>query len=210
MDPINDIVSFINFPHYHLLLNHVPTVGMVIAIGLFLLAVVRRNDHLLHASFEVFFGIALVTLPLYITGVTAAARIEGRPDVSMAAIDAHHDSALLAFIVMEIAGFVAWLGLWQSRRLGQPSRSVFSVMAVLSVLSLALMANAANIGGEIRHPEIKIDESAIAPAGWLSAASVEGFVNSQPWVWPACETLHFMGLSVLFGVQGIVTGSVLQ
>ena len=210
MDPISDIVTFANVPHLHLLLNHVPTVGTVIAIGLLLLASVRRNDHLVHVSLEVFFGIALLTLPVYLTGVAAQARIESMPGVSMAAINAHHDAALLGFILMDIAGLVAWLGLWQFRRIGRPTRGILTAMAVLSVLTLALMGNAANIGGEIRHPEIashpeiNVDENAVAAAGWISAEGVENFVNSRPWVWPASETLHFIGLSVLFGVLFVV------
>ena len=201
MDPINDIVTFLNVSHLHLLINHVPTVGTVIAIGLLMLAVVRRNDHVLHVSLEVFFGVALLALPVYVTGVAAAAKIQELPEVSAAAISAHHDAALLAFIVMEIAGLVAWVGLWQFRRLGRPGRAVFSSVVVLSVLTLALMANAANIGGEIRHPEIKADQSVgAAPGTIITAAAVESFVNSRPWVWPASETLHFIGLSVLFGI----------
>jgi len=201
MDPINDIVTFLNVSHLHLLINHVPTVGTVIAIGLLMLAIVRRNDHVLHVALEVFFGVALLTLPVYVTGVAAAAKIQDRPEISVAAINAHHDAALLAFIVLEIAGLVAWLGLWQFRRLGRPTRAIFSAMIVLSVLSLAVMANAANVGGEIRHPEIKVDEKVIAgPGTIITAKEVESFVNSKPWVWPASETLHFIGLSVLFGV----------
>src|SRR5437762_11097875 len=161
MDPINDIVTFVNVAHVHLLLNHVPTVGTVIAIGLLLLAFVRRSDHLLHGSLEVFFGVAVLTFPAYITGVAAQARIQDRPDVSVAAIAAHHDAALLAFIFMMVAGLVAWVGLWQFRRIGRPTRAITSMMLVLSVVTLALMTNAANIGGEIRHPEIKVDEKAI-------------------------------------------------
>ena len=204
MNPIRDIVRFVNVAHVHLLLNHVPTVGMAIAIGLYLLAVVRRSDHLVHVSLEVVFGIALLTLPAYLTGVAAAARIEGRPDVSVAAINAHHDSALPAFIFMEIAGFVAWLGLWQFRRLGRPPRAMTPAVLALSVVTLALMAHAASIGGEIRHPEIKVDENAIAPAGWISARGIETFVTARPWVWATSETLHFIGLSVLFGILFVV------
>ena len=91
-----------NIPHLHLLMNHVPTVGTVVALGLLLLAFVRRNDHLKHVSLEVFFLLALVTLPVYLTGLAAQAAITGRPDVSAEAIAAHHDGALLAFIFMEI------------------------------------------------------------------------------------------------------------
>jgi uncharacterized protein DUF6644 len=35
---------------------------------------------------------------------------------------------------------------------------------------------------------------------WLSWAMSGGY----PWLWPACETLHFMGLAVLIGAVGIL------
>ena len=96
--------------HLHLLLNHVPTIGTVIGLGLFVLSFVRQSDHLKHVSLEVLYLIALATIPVYITGVGGQATILDRPDVSAEAIVAHHDSALVAFILIEITGFVAWLG----------------------------------------------------------------------------------------------------
>ena len=36
-------------------------------------------------------------------------------------------------------------------------------------------------------------------ATWLSDA-----VKHYPWVWPTCETLHFIGLSLLLGVVGLL------
>lgn len=198
------LTELVNVAHLHLLLNHVPTIGTVVGVGLFLLALLRRNDHLKHASLEVFFVIALLTLPAYLTGVAAEMAIEGRPGVSEAAIDAHHDRALLAFLFMEITGFVAWLGLWQFRRLARPAAWTQWAVLLLSVVTLALVTNAANAGGEIRHPEIRLDENAIAPAGWITAASIEAFVNNNPWVWPTAETLHFLGLCLVFGVLFVV------
>ena len=194
-------MPFMNITHLHLLMNHVPTVGTVIGVGLFLLALVRRNEHLKHASLEVFFLIALATLPVYLTGVAAQQALQGRPDVSAAAIAAHHDAALLAFILMMLTGFVAWLALWQFRRHGRSAGWTTGAILLLAVLTLVVLAPAANIGGEIRHPEIKLDADAIAPAGvWISAAAVQDLVTTRPWVWPAAETLHFIGLSLLFGV----------
>ena len=61
--------------HLHLLLNHVPTVGMVIALGLFLLSLIARSDHILQASLALFLGIALLTIPTYVTGNAAAQAI---------------------------------------------------------------------------------------------------------------------------------------
>jgi uncharacterized membrane protein len=197
-------MPFVNIPHLHLLMNHVPTVGTVVALGLFLLAFVRRNEHLQHASLEVFFLLALATLPVYLTGVAAQEAISGRPDVSAAAIAAHHDGALLAFIFVELTGFAAWLALWQFRRLGRPAGWISPAVLLLAVVTLALMAGAASVGGEIRHPEIKLDETVIAAGGWITAASVEEFVTANPWVWPAAEAVHFTGLSLLFGVLLVV------
>lgn len=197
-------MPFVNVAHLHLLLNHLPTVGIVMGLGLFLLSFVRRNEHLRHASLEVFFLLALGTLPAYLTGMAAQEAIVGRPDVSAAAIAAHHDGALLAFVFMEITGFVAWLALWQFRRLGRPAGWTTPVILLLAVVTLALMGGAATVGGEIRHPEIKVDETVIAPGGWITAASIEKLVTGTPWVWPAAETLHFIGLSLLFGVLFVV------
>ena len=77
MDPVN-------MPHLHLLLNHVPTVGSVVGIGLFVLGLVRRGDHLTRASFEVLFLVAVVTFPAYLTGVAAEVSVAGRPEFSPA------------------------------------------------------------------------------------------------------------------------------
>jgi hypothetical protein len=41
-------------------------------------------------------------------------------------------------------------------------------------------------------------------AEWLAATQMSGFVNEYSWVWPACETLHFVGLALLIGNIGLV------
>lgn len=193
----------LTIPHLHLLLNHVPTVGTVAGLGLLLLALVRRSDHLLRASLEVLFVIALVTLPVYLTGVAAGDAIQALDGVSPMAIETHETAALLAFVWMQVTGLVAWLALWQSRRLPRPPRASVGAVLLLSVLTVALMGRAATIGGEIRHPEILANPEAAtvdAPSGWLTSESIGGFVTEFPWVWPAAESLHFLGLCLVFGV----------
>jgi hypothetical protein len=193
----------INIPHLHLLMNHVPTVGTVVGVGLLLLALVRRNDHLVHSSLEVLFAVAVLTLPVYLTGVAAEEAIQEVAGVRADAINTHESAALLAFIWMQVTGLVAWLGLWQSRRNSRASRSIVGSVLALSVLTLALMGRAATIGGEIRHPEITANPEGLevgAPTGWLTSANIGSFVTDFPWVWPAAETLHFLGLCLVFGV----------
>lgn len=40
-------------------------------------------------------------------------------------------------------------------------------------------------------------------AVWLNGTSLSWFVTHYPWVWPAAETLHFVGLSLLVGIAGL-------
>jgi uncharacterized membrane protein len=194
-----------NVAHLHLLLNHVPTVGSVVALGLLLLAFVRRGEPLKHAGLEVLFVIAVVTLPVYTSGVAAHLKLRDRPELSDNAMRVHQDAALAGFAVTEFAGFVAWIALWQFRRRGRASRGLVPAATLLSIVALALMARAATLGGEIRHPEIRTDLSAGAAA---SADDPERFLTTRismymvnsPWAWPAAETVHFLGLSLSFGV----------
>lgn len=37
---------------------------------------------------------------------------------------------------------------------------------------------------------------------WVKASSASAWINERTWVWPLCEVLHFIGLSLLIGVTG--------
>jgi uncharacterized membrane protein len=193
-------ITSVNTTHLHLVLNHVPTVGTVVALALLLLAIFRRNETLKLAGLEVIFVIALLTMPVYMTGVAAQQKIRKMPGVSDTAMSVHQDAALTGFTVAEFAGFVAWIGLWQSRRRGRAASGVMPAVVVLTAASLALMGRAANLGGEIRHPEIAAAAaSAMDPAQFITARISDTMVNST-WAWPAAETVHFIGLSLSIGV----------
>jgi hypothetical protein len=128
--------------------------------------------------------------------------IEGRPGVSEALLERHQDAALPAFTFMEITGGLAWLGLWKFRRMARPATLNTRTVLLLASVTLALMARAATAGGEIRHEEIRATQDAAATVEtgeWLQTASVASFVTGNAWVWPASETLHFIGLCLLFG-----------
>jgi hypothetical protein len=106
---------------------------------------------------------------------------------------------LLALILMEITGLVAWIALWRFRRWHQ------TAVLVLAIVTFGLMARAANIGGHIRHPEIRAVATAEPVPEWpRTAAAGAALVLDNPWVWPICEVFHFVGLCLLFGVVLLV------
>ena len=197
-------ITSVNVAHLHLLLNHIPTVGAVVALGLLLVAYIRRDEPLKLVGLEVLFMIALLTLPAYMSGAAAFQDLRNQPGISEDAMRIHQDAALAGFTVVEFAGFIAWVALWQSRRRsGRPARGLVAASTLLLIVSLGLMSRAATLGGDIRHPEIRDAAGTAEPAGdpeRFVAAQISHFMVDSPWGWPASETIHFLGLSLSFGV----------
>jgi len=188
-----------NLAHVHLLLNHVPTIGFGFGIGLLVASIVRDSADLRRASYVVFFAVALVAIPTYLSGNAADFVLRTERELRQDVVTAHQNAAMLALIPMEIVGLVSWLALWQSRRWHQPA------VLALSIVTFVLMARAANIGGQIRHPEIVAAGAAASAPSWPSPAAMgAAFVLDHPWVWPICEVFHFVGLCLLFGVTLLV------
>jgi uncharacterized membrane protein len=188
-----------NLAHVHLLLNHVPTIGFGFGIGLLVASIVRDSADLRRASYVVFFVVALVAIPTYLSGNAADFVLRTERELRQDVVTAHQNAAMLALIPMEIVGLVSWLALWRSRRWHQPA------VLALSIVTFVLMARAANIGGQIRHPEIVAAGAAASAPSWPSPAAMgAAFVLDHPWVWPICEVFHFVGLCLLFGVTLLV------
>jgi hypothetical protein len=38
---------------------------------------------------------------------------------------------------------------------------------------------------------------------WLKSTAVSHAMTTLPWLWPVCETLHFVGLALLIGAAGL-------
>jgi uncharacterized membrane protein len=193
-----------NAVQIHLLLNHFPTVAFSIGLMLFLVAIAGRNDYLKRASLVIFFITAALTIATYVSGNEAQTLIKDTPGVSVASIGAHETAAFIAFVFMQATGFFSWLGLWMWRRVSRVTNWNLAVVLVLAIVTFALMARAANIGGEIRHSEIlatqEIGDGDTETAADSPLRSWGEYVEAHTWVWPTAESLHFVGLSMLFGV----------
>ncbi len=190
--------------HIHLLLNHFPTVAFSIGVALLVIAFLMKSDYMKRISLGIFLIISLISIPVYMTGKAAQSAIKDQPGVSAVLTETHQDAAFLAVVFMEVTGIFAWLGLWQLRRIPRASNGSLVPVFILSIITFGLMARAANIGGEIRHPEIVAQGADPVDAEWIQTASIAGFVNTTNWAWPTLETLHFMGLSMILGVALII------
>ncbi len=144
-----------NWPHVHLMINHIPVIGVPGAILLLVYSLLRRSEEVKMVSFGLFVLIALMTLAVYFTGGAAAKAVENLPGVTEAAIGRHEEMADVALVLIEVLGIVALTGLFLLRRLGHIPKLAVILLLVLSLISAAVAGLTANLGGEIRHPEIR-------------------------------------------------------
>jgi hypothetical protein len=197
--------------HAHLLLNHVPTLGLVFGFGLFLFSLVRRDESLLQASLAAFFLVAIMAFPTFMTGYAARLAIRRHSGFSELLTEGHQGAAVMALMLIEITGAAAWVGLWQQRRSGQPKRWTVVLVMTLAIVTLGLVTRAANMGGEITHSEIRTiqdlpgAEAAIpADVKLFTTPSISNFVTEYAYVWPVCEVFHFIGLALLMGIVLVI------
>lgn len=144
-----------NWAHVHLLLNHVPVLGTIFGLALLGYALAWRNDGLTRVALGVFVVVALLALPAYLSGEPAEEVMERAAAVSKPAIEAHEKAALAALIGVELLGLIALGGLYVSRGGRALSAKVARAALVVSLVTAGLMARTANLGGQIRHAEIR-------------------------------------------------------
>jgi uncharacterized membrane protein len=208
----------VNYAHLHLLLNHVPVIGSIVGLGLFLISFFGKNEDLRRASYIIFVGVALVTIPAFLSGFGAEQMIKG-PGVSDAMIHRHEGSALLSLWFMELTGAIALVGIWQSQTTSRPSRLNVSLVLLFSLLTVVLMARTGNTGGDIRHPEVRQEaESTAAAQAPITegpfGAIIQKFepdpdkfsdaMTFSKWWWTFMMAAHFLGLILIVGTVGLL------
>ena len=144
-----------NWAHVHLIINHIPVIGIGLLILLFIVAMVRKNKGLITVALAFIILISLATIPVYLTGEPAEEVVEDMPGISEELIEEHEEQAEIAFIFVEVAGGLALITLIARRysdKLGQ--RLVILTLLVL-IVSGGLIGWTANLGGKIHHEEIR-------------------------------------------------------
>ena len=149
-----------NFAHLHLIGNHLPVVGIPIALLFLVYGLMKRNLQMQQLSLFVLVGLAAMTIPVYLTGEPAEKTIENLPGIAESFIANHEDAALVSLVLTILTGLAAVVAL-----LIKSNEKKFR-LANLMVASIACMAGlsliyTANLGGKVRHTELRGDGSAL-------------------------------------------------
>lgn len=203
-----------NMAHLHLLLNHFPIIGTLVAFALFLISFLgKKNQDLRRASYMIFAAMALLAILTFESGVASAMMIQGTPGVSDALVQRHEASAMLSIWFMLVTGALSLVALWQMYRKSREENWTVAAVLLFSLFTVGLMARTGNTGGDIRHPEVRDytgDTAKEGPIGSLVEhfepnpdKFTQAMVVNKYW-WGLLMGAHFIGLALIIGTVGIL------
>ena len=156
--------------HIHLILNHVPMLGIVIAGALFGIALAYRNIQFQRVALGFLVVFSLTAIPVYLTGEPAEEAVERAPGVSERMIDRHEKAASTALAAMEGLGGLALLGMLIFRKVAALPRAFAAGVLALVLAVSGLFGWTGYLGGQIRHSELR----AAAPDSGTARLEVSG------------------------------------
>jgi len=150
--------------HLHLALNHVPVLGTPFLFGLLVWSWARGQAVTLRFCLWLFVALAAASIAIKFTGDFAAESLgKAKLNLDAAWIARHEQAADQATTGVFVMGIAAAVSLFQSRGGRRPPTWALTVLAILALATFLLMARTANLGGHIRHPEIR-PANAVSPA----------------------------------------------
>lgn len=151
--------------HLHLMLNHVPVLGTIFVLIVLLWGLVRHSREITSLGLLCTVILALVTIPIYLTGEPTEHQQERATWFDKDRAHAHEEKAERGLIAVLATGAIA-LGALYLRRGGRPGNGMVTGLATAGVaVSAVLFALAALEGGEIHHEELRPGAVNVAPVG---------------------------------------------
>jgi len=159
--------------YLHIITNHIPIIGVPLALFLLVLGVWRKSDELKTASFLIFAFLGIATLGTYLLGQGGEDFVEDLAGVSHDAIENHEDFARFALAsvaataILSLFALVRYKGFSllkrrhadaaDSENSAEPvsyfPKWIVSAVLILALASSAILGYTGKLGGKIRHTE---------------------------------------------------------
>ena len=143
-----------NSVQIHLALTHVPVILSLTGLVMLIASLLVKNQTVTRTSYILIAIAGVAALPVYFSGEATEEAIENFPQVGKDIIEKHEEVAKLAMISIALAGLMALVGLFSFRWQFFSKISRTGVL-LLAITSGAFMARTAQLGGQIRHSEIR-------------------------------------------------------
>lgn len=143
-----------NGAYVHLVLNHVPVVGLPLCWLLMVVGVWRRQHVLLAAALVGFVLMGAVSVPVFLSGDAAADRVRQWATIDRSVIHTHEEAGEGVAVAAGVLAAAALFGLWRLKTSGMLPKALLGLLLAGGLFVSCWLGWVAHLGGLIRHPEI--------------------------------------------------------
>lgn len=146
-----------NEAHFHLVVNHMPIVGLLIGILILITGLLLKKSEVKLTGLSVLVFSAIASIFAFYTGEGAEEVVENISGISKTLIHDHEELAEKFFTLSLIMGAIALIAFIADLKKFKYAKHLIILALVLSISDMVLAKFVGTSGGEIRHTEIRTD-----------------------------------------------------
>jgi uncharacterized membrane protein len=140
-----------SWSHWHMLISVFPAFGLLFGLGFYIAGLSRKNDGVRRTCLALFGLLALLSVPIYLSGTGSMAALSGSPRFSSAAMNTHYIWGTVALGVLVISGIVAVVELLRAQSAGRPAADPYHLVLGLAIVALGVTAFESELGWELNR-----------------------------------------------------------
>jgi uncharacterized membrane protein len=148
-----------NEAHLHMVVNHFPIIGTILAIGILIAGLLSKNRSIINTSYVLFVIGAIFGILSMNTGEGAEELVEDMPGIGWKIIHEHEELAEKMALLLDILGVLSLVGFYLQSKKNAKEKLVSYIILLIGIASLFVIQKVGTSGGEIRHTEIRKDFS---------------------------------------------------
>ena len=148
-----------NEAHLHMVVNHFPIIGTILAIGILIAGLLSKNRSIINTSYVLFVSGAIFGILSMNTGEGAEELVEDMPGIGWKIIHEHEELAEKMALLLDILGVLSLVGFYFQYKKNAKEKLVSYIILLIGIASLFVIQKVGTSGGEIRHTEIRKDFS---------------------------------------------------
>lgn len=144
-----------NDAHLHMVVNHFPIIGTILAIGILIAGLIVKNNSVKNTSYFLFIIAAIFGALSMGTGEGAEELVENMPTIGKEIIHEHEEIAEKLALLLYILGVLSMVALYLNFKKNAKEKLVSFIILGIGLASLFVVQKVGTSGGEIRHTEIR-------------------------------------------------------
>jgi uncharacterized membrane protein len=148
-----------NEAHLHMVVNHFPIIGTILAIGILIAGLLSKNRSIINTSYVLFVIGAIFGILSMNTGEGAEELVEDMSGIGWKIIHEHEELAEKMALLLDVLGVLSLVGFYFQYKKNAKEKLVSYIILLIGIASLFVIQKVGTSGGEIRHTEIRKDFS---------------------------------------------------